>query len=217
MIKGFIFDLDGTLLDSLSVWETVDDLFLQKRGIEVTQDYHEALLHLRFEEAAHYTIKRYGLNESPHEIMNEWMNLATMMYHNRVTLKKGAYELIHELKRRGCILSIVTSCHQELFEPCLRRNGIWECFDYIIESNRVKMSKTQSDIYQHVLTLMNLQPEECVFIDDVYSSLKAASMLGIHVIGINDELSYDEKTSELTKTIIKDFTELSYKKERLDV
>ena len=92
MIKGIIFDLDGTLLNSLDVWEKVDALFLKKRGIEVTKDYSEALLHMRFSEAAVYTIERYHLNETVDEVMDEWMNLAKEMYLNEVTLKEGVYQ-----------------------------------------------------------------------------------------------------------------------------
>ena len=101
MIKGVIFDLDGTLLNSLDVWEKVDTFFLEKRGIAVTRDYSEALLHMRFIEAAHYTIDRYKLEECVDEVMAEWMMLAQAMYANDVALKDGVYEYVHSLKQKG--------------------------------------------------------------------------------------------------------------------
>ena len=208
MIKGIIFDLDGTLLNSLDVWEKVDALFLKKRGIEVTKDYSEALLHMRFSEAAVYTIERYHLNETVDEVMAEWMNLAKEMYLNEVTLKEGVYTFIHSLKEKRYPLAILTSCHQELFEPCLIKSGIFDCFDVIVESNRVNLSKAQPEIYQLTLNKLGLDASECVFFDDVYSSLKIAHDLGIHIVAMNDPLSYDPKVQTLTSQIIKDFTNI---------
>ena len=208
MIKGVIFDLDGTLLNSLDVWEKVDYLFLEKRGIEVTKDYSEALLHMRFIEAAHYTINRYHLKETIDEVMREWMSLAQEMYSTKVSLKPGAKEFIETLKSKGYQLAILTSCHQELFEPCLRKHQIWDYFDVIVESNRVNMSKAQPEIYEYILNKMDVQANECVFFDDVYSSLNIAKDLGIHIIAMNDPLSFDNRVSTLTHHIISDFSNI---------
>lgn len=208
MIKGVIFDLDGTLLNSLNVWEKVDALFLEKRGIEVTKDYSEALLHMRFIEAAHYTIDRYHLQETADEVMEEWMNLAKEMYSTKVALKLGAKEFIMALKDKGYQLAILTSCHQELFEPCLRKYDLWKYFDVIVEANRVNMSKAQPEIYEYTLNKMNICADECVFFDDVYSSLEIAKNLGIHIIAMNDPLSFDCKINTLTHHIINDFSNI---------
>ena len=150
MIKGYIFDLDGTLLDSLDVWERVDYLFLEKRNIEMTREYSEALLHMKFLESAKYTIERYSLNETAEEVMEEWMNLSKELYNTIVVLKKGAFEYLYQLKKQGYQLAILTSCHQELFEPCLRKIGIFDLFDVIVEANKVHMNKTQPQIYEYV-------------------------------------------------------------------
>ena len=87
--------LDGTLLDSLDVWERVDYLFLEKRDIEMTREYSEALLHMKFLESAKYTIERYSLNETAEEVMEEWMNLSRELYNTIVVLKKGAFEYLY--------------------------------------------------------------------------------------------------------------------------
>lgn len=209
MIKGIIFDLDGTLLNSLNVWEKVDYLFLKKRNVEITKDYSEALLHMKFLEAAKYTIERYSLNETIDEVMNEWMQFAEELYQTEVTLKIGAYEFVHQLKQKGIQLAILTSCHQELFEPCLKKHGIFELFDVIVEANKVQLNKTQPEIYHHVLSQMNLSADSCLFFDDVCSSLSAAKQVGIQVIGVNDPLSFHEDMKQLTSTIISDFTQIN--------
>lgn len=207
MIKAILFDLDGTLLQSLNVWEKVDDLFLEKRGIEMTDDYHQALLNMRFSEAAVYTIERYHLNESPQAIMDEWMKMAKDMYHYQVQLKDGVKEMLKQLNQEGYTLGILTSCHQELFEPCLKRHGIWKYFSYIFEANPLQLSKTQKEIYEYALNKMKIAPNECLFIDDVYASLKCAKDIGIAIIAINDPSSFHSDIYTLTPHIFSDFTD----------
>lgn len=207
MIKAIFFDLDGTLLNSLRVWERVDEAFLQKRKIEVTKDYQEALLHLRFQEAAEYTIKRYQLNETKEDIMNEWMAEAKRLYQDEVALKKGAKEFIQKLKENHYKLGIITSCHQELFEPCLKKHGIWEYFDCFVEANQVHLSKKEAEIYYYALKQMGVKGEECLFFDDVYSSIKAAASVGMHTVAVCDVHSYDSQIKETALFEIEDFSD----------
>lgn len=209
MIKAIFFDLDGTLLNSLKVWEKVDECFLHRRNIEVPRDYQEALLHLRFFEAAEYTIERFKLNETKEAIMDEWMMEAKRFYQEEVSLKKGAKEFIQWLKEKNYQLGIITSCHQELFEPCLKKHGIWEYFDCIVEANQVHLSKKEKEIYQYALKQVGLKGEECLFFDDVTSSIQAASSVKMNTIAVCDPHSYDEQVKEWTLYEIEDFSNLS--------
>ena len=90
--KGAIFDLDGTLLDSMWVWDDIDVAFLKKRGLEVPPDYQEAITPLGFLEAARYTIRRFGFPETPEELIQEWHQMAVDAY-------------TYEVKRRGSRIS----------------------------------------------------------------------------------------------------------------
>ena len=93
-MKGAIFDLDGTLLDSMGVWRKIDEDFLGKRGYLVPEDYLKAITSMNFKGAADYTIERFGLNEHPEDIMEEWFAMAIAAYTYHVQLKPYVREYL---------------------------------------------------------------------------------------------------------------------------
>ena len=123
-IKGAIFDLDGTLLDSMWVWNQVDIDFLGKRGFDVPPDYPKAIAAMGFHETAEYTIKRFDLKEKVKDVIAEWDRMAAQMYHERVQIKPYVREVLEWMKQQGIHLGVATASYRTLFEPCLRRNGV---------------------------------------------------------------------------------------------
>ncbi len=97
--KGAIFDMDGTLLDSMWVWRQIDVDFLGRRGFEVPPDYLEMITPMGYCRAAEYTIERFGLNEKPEDLIQEWYGMAAEAYAKKVELKSHAKEYLLELKK----------------------------------------------------------------------------------------------------------------------
>ncbi|MCD8095461.1 MAG: HAD family phosphatase [Ruminococcus sp.] len=128
-LDGFIFDLDGTLIDSSQSWHNIDVKFLKKRGLSVPEDYAKAIVCLGFYESALYTINRFGLNESVEEIVAEWSEMALYEHEHNIKLNDGAESLLRTLKSEGKKLALATASSEELFTAVLKHNGVYDCFD----------------------------------------------------------------------------------------
>ena len=208
--KGAIFDLDGTLLDSMRVWDDIDIAFLKKRGLEVPPDYQEAITPLGFLEAARYTIRRFGFPETPEELIQEWHQMAVDAYTYEVELKDGAAEYLRYLKEKGIRMAVATSSSPELYEPALKRNGIYEYFKAFVTVSEVKRGKGFPDIYEKAAEKLSLPPETCVVYEDILKGVEGAKMDDFYVVGVEDIHSSYEKNEimQLSDRYILSFEEL---------
>ena len=193
--KGAIFDMDGTLLDSMWVWRQIDVDFLGRRGFEVPSDYLEMITPMGYYRAAEYTIERFGLNEKPEDLIQEWHGMAAEAYAKKVELKSHAK---------------ATSSAYELIAPCLERNGVLECFDAFVTTMEVPHGKDFPDVYLEAAKRLKLSPEECLVYEDIYKGICAAKSAGFKVVAMREEASIDdqEKIRQASDYYIKDFVEL---------
>lgn len=206
-IKGAIFDLDGTLFDSLWVWGEIDFRFLHSRGIEVPPDYAMAVSTMNFNRCAEYTIERFGLNESPDALMSEWLDMAMEIYANEIGLKKGASKLLSLLKSNGIKLAVATSSDKKLYLPALKNNHIYEFFDYIADTSDIR-GKDFPDVYLKAAKGLGLEPSECVVFEDLPTAIVSAKKGGFTTVGVFDR--HMKPTSEQKKAFDYYVTDLSY-------
>ncbi len=197
-IKAAIFDLDGTLLDSMYVWAKVDELFLEKRGLTAPDFYGVECSKRSFHALAIYTIELFGLSETPEQVMNEWIELAREEYRSGVKLKRNAAQTVDKAISLGLKTAVCTSLLKELYTVAMENNGLSEKFSTIVSAEKGIYEKSDSAIYLHTAKLLDVKPEECVFFDDVAASLKAARSVGMITVGINEPLS-----SQIPKEMIK--------------
>lgn len=178
-LQAAIFDLDGTLLDSMWVWEAVDREFFSARGMVMPEDYPKALQPLTFRETAEYTIARFGLQESPLDIMDEWKRLSFCQYRDHVRLKPGAKQFLEALQARGVRLGVATNLSLQAAHAVLQQNGVLPLFQAVTSADEVPHGKRFPDIYLLAAQRLGVQPCHCIAYDDI-----ADSVQGIHAAGM---------------------------------
>lgn len=204
-IKGAIFDLDGTLFDSLWVWEEIDKRFLFKRGYDVPPDYSQAISALGFRASAEYTIRRFGLDEKPESLMAEWMDMARNFYAHEIKLKHGAEEFLRRLVGSGIKAGVATSSSADLYIPALKNNGIYGLFSAIMDTTDIR-GKDFPDVYLAVAQKLKFNPSECVVFEDLPAALKSAKSGGFKTIAVFDKHS-QHIGADKADFFVKDFYE----------
>jgi HAD superfamily hydrolase (TIGR01509 family) len=185
-IKCAIFDLDGTLIDSMWLWEKVDIDFLSKRGFSLPSDLKECIEHLSFIDTAKYFKERFMLSQSIDEIMDEWNYMAYEQYANNILLKPGAKEYLHSLKLKGIKIALATSNSVPLLEAVLKNNEIYSYFDVVTTTNEVQRGKNFPDIYLLSAEKLGVKPDECIVFEDILPAVLGAKAAGMKVVGVHD-------------------------------
>lgn len=199
-MKGAIFDLDGTLVDSMFVWESVDTLLLSRYHLKPDPIYLSTIATLNFSEGAAFIISHYGIHKSIEQIKGELFSLAYDEYAHKLPLKKGVADLLRRLKyKEGMKLAIATSCIKEMCEVFLRRAGIYEYFDAMVFSDDVGCNKMKPLIYEKAATAIGLYPKDCFIFEDVPHAARSAKEAGAVVIGVYD--AYSANAEEEMKVI----------------
>ena len=186
-IKLFLFDLDGTILDSLEIWNDIDLLFFKNHNLIMGEDYHIAIAPLTLEETATYTKNTYKLDIDEEQIMKEWSDLAIKEYAENVNLKKGVKEFLDYLKNKNVHLAIATSCNEEMFKPCLERYGIVPYFEHFYTSQNLKINKSNTNFFKEILNEYKIEPDQILFFEDSLASMKCAKSLGFNVVAVMDK------------------------------
>jgi HAD superfamily hydrolase (TIGR01509 family) len=193
-MKAYIFDLDGTLLDSMSFWGNIDDAFLTGRGISTPPDYKNAIMSMNLQEAALYTIGRFNLRERACDIVREWRDMAVYAYENTVRLKPHAYEYLSSLYAKDIKMAVATSLPAELYEPAMRSNGIGHFFVAVCSAAEDRSGKSQPDVFLRAAGILGAKPSECVVFEDILAAVVSAKNAGMTVYAIYDKASDDDWT-----------------------
>lgn len=192
-IKAAIFDLDGTLINSMSLWDQIDIDYLTSKNIPVPNDLNDEISHLSFNQVAIYFKERFKLEDSLDDIKNTWNTMAYNHYSSDITLKDGVVEFLDFLKKSNIKIGLATSNSTELLEASLKFNKIYDYFDAITITDEVSIGKHEPDVYLLAAKKLNVKPEECIVFEDILPAIKGAKKAGMKVIAVEDECSVLDK------------------------
>lgn len=198
-IKACIFDMDGTLVDSLGMWSDIDRRFFERYGMETPADYEKKINHMSFLEMAQFTKEEYQIPDSVETIMELWTEWSKEEYESEIQAKSGAQELLQFLKEQGIPLSLATTNRKELYEPCLRRNHLYSYFDHIMNVNEINSAKSEPKIYQLLAAKMNVKSEETLVFEDILIAVNTAHQAGFKVAAVYDKRN--ERDQQKIKTL----------------
>ena len=208
-LDAVIFDLDGTLVDSMWVWEKVDETFLGQLGIEVPSDMNKDLEGKSFTETAIYFKERFKLEMSVEEIKQSWNEMGWEFYTHQVPLKKGVKEFLEFLSEQGIKMGIATSNSIELVRAVLKALDIERYFVQIRTSCEVGRGKPFPDIYLKVAEDLQVDPSRCLVFEDIPNGVRAGKNAGMTAWGVLDrqEAALWEETKDLADDHITDYHE----------
>ena len=193
--QAAIFDLDGTLTDSMRVWDGVFRDWLAGKGIRAGDALEREIAAMTLSQAAEYAVRRYAVPLSPAAIQGEWEAAVLRRYRQEVPLKEGAAELVTALAARGVKLGIATSCFPAPCEEVLVRHGIRGYFSAILYTDGSMRDKTFPDVYLACAQRLGAAPQDCVVFEDF-----PAAVSGVRAAGMGLAAVYDDSSAPQWKT-----------------
>lgn len=177
--EAAIFDFDGTIAWSADVWNKVDHTFLARRGLPYTPDFSCDIAALGFAAGARYVIDRFGLDEKPEDICDEWNELARDLYAKQVSLRPGVEPYLVALRNAGIPLALATTNDPEVIRSLAPRVDIEGLFDSLVFGCEVERSKNHPDIYLEAARRIGAEPAGCVVFEDIVPGLLSAKRAGM--------------------------------------
>ena len=196
-IKGFILDMDGTLIDSMPIWDVLGERYLSLKGIEAEKGLGKLLYPMSLEESSHYLKTHYGLMESEADIRAGFMDIVKHFYYDEVKEKEGALAFVSSCKERGDIV-VATTSPMDYAQAALSRLGILPYISRIFTCSELQTTKKEPFIYERAAEFLGLSAGECLVAEDMLHALLVAKSAGFMTLGVYDA-SADKDQESLIK------------------
>lgn len=188
-IEGIIFDLDGTMVDSMCMWRGIDNEFLTARGLLMSDALESAIEGMSFRETAQYFVDNYPLEETVEMLMDIWVQMAIDKYQHEVPVKPGLLSFLREMKARGIRMGIATSNSRVLLDAVADAHGFYDYIDACLTANEVQRGKPAPDVYLAVAEKLGVHPSDCLVFEDIPQGIRAGLAAGMKVCAVADEYS----------------------------
>lgn len=190
MKKAYLFDFDGTLVDSMPTYVSAMLRILDENGIEYSDDLVKIITPLGLHGTADYYIKM-GVNKSREEIIMQMKEYMYEEYLYNIPVKENVIEVLKSLKEKGAKLSVLTASPHVTLDPCLKRLGIFDLFDNVWSCDDFSTTKADPQIYVKAAEKIGERVEDILFLDDNYNADVTAKSAGMQVCAVYDESSKD--------------------------
>ena len=209
-VKGVIFDLDGTLLDSMHIWHDVDKLFLAECGVEAPPDLAENIKMMTIDMCVEYFRKSLGVSLSADMVKKRCAELMADFYTTRVQAKPHAGELLRHLKKLGIKMCVATANDPVLAANALANVGFAEYFEFVLTCGEADAPKTDGKIYRICAERLGVHPSEAIVMEDAMHGIISANGEGFMTVGVFDESfeSEADKIREICDIYAEDFASL---------
>lgn len=189
MIEAVIFDLDGSMVDSMWVWKRIDQEYLGKFGIPLPEDLQKCIGGKSFSETAAYFKERFQLPDELEKIKADWNCMAWDKYTHEVPLKRGVREFLKYCKTHRIQMGIATSNSRELVEKIVMVHHLESYFNCIMTGCDVARGKPAPDIYLAVAEALKVSPANCLVFEDIVPGIEAGKAAGMKVCAVYDRYS----------------------------
>ncbi len=187
MIKGAIFDFDGTLVDSMFIWDSFGEDYLRTLGKEPRENLAETFKTFTLEQAAEYYREHYGVELSVSEIVDGVNEMVAKLYRTKVVLKSGVLEFLRDLQSKAVKMCVATVTDRPIVEDVLVSLGIRDFFDGILTCAEVGYSKETPHIYRAALEVLGTKKDETVVFEDALHALTTAKNDGFPIAAVYDK------------------------------
>ena len=216
MKKTYLFDFDGTLVDSMPTFVSVMLRILDERGIKYGDDIVKIITPLGYAGTAEY-FRTLGARESASELIEIMNSYARHEYENNIPAKAGVIETLEKMREEGHSLNVLTASPHVALDPCLKRLGIWELFDNVWSCEDFSTTKADPEIYKMAARKMSVDIGDVIFVDDNINAVKTAKAAGAVSVGIFDEsgAEYMDEFKAVASGYVMDLPELYIKNKTL--
>ena len=199
MIKGAIFDVDGTLLDSMHIWGELGERYLTSIGKKAEEGLAQILLSMTLAESSAYVKKTYGIPDTVDQIKEDALKLLENIYQNETEPKPGVIAYLTFLRSKNVPMALATAGDRKILIAALKRLKIADLFDVILTCAELNTNKRDSLIYRRAAETLGSRPEETVVFEDVLYGIQTAKDAGFITVGVEEAAS--EKDREAIRTI----------------
>ena len=209
-IEAILFDLDGTLVDSMWMWEQIDVEYLARFGHAFPEDLQSKIEGMSFSETAKYFKQRFNIPDGLDKMKQDWNQMAWDKYQHEVKYKPGAEEFLKNCKNYGMKMGIATSNSRELVQVLNHSLNLQHYISEIHTSCEVPRGKPAPDIYLLVAEKLGVEPKNCLVFEDVVQGIQAGKAAGMRVCAVADEFSKEDEVEKrkLADYWMDDFSQL---------